>query len=196
MRFVHIVVATIGCRKIETAMGWIEKLLACRSAAEWYEEKCNNHTMRVYYDIDKAFPIYIRGWQGKVRLDLDANIAAEYSTLIQRVAEDLDRESARINLAFRAAYLLFQGSPCKNEDDFRHTLQVVVGSHEDSLALRGAIVNLVRLARTGLEPEAFFESSEMREVERLSGDPLPELASYRIARARAEMGKSIRETKK
>ena len=179
-------------------MGWIEILLGRRADAEWREETCKDgSTKRVYYDIDKAFPIHIAGWQGEVRLDLDASIAAEYSTLIQHVAEHLGQENARINLAFRGAYLLYQGDPCNNEDEFRDTLRFVRDGHEHYGALRGAIDNLVELARTGPDRDEFFESSEMKAVERLSGNaPLSELTSYRISEARAQMAKSIGETKK
>ena len=110
-------------------MRWITNWRRRRAEAEWYDVRCSDGTVkRVYYDIDKAIPFFAKEWRRTMRLDLEGQVEAEYSTLVRHVLEQLHQEYHGLVLALRGAYLLYQGDPCNNEPDFKRALREIIAS--------------------------------------------------------------------
>lgn len=90
-----------------------------------YVIKCPDGTTRIIYkNVDKAFPLCIPGWQGKMGATIEAvkgepaNLNAEYQTQIQGLLYSLDELNQSLMMTFRAAYVSYQSNPCQNTASF------------------------------------------------------------------------------
>src|SRR5687768_16666040 len=75
-------------------------------------------TKRVYRDVDTAFPLYIKGWEGNMSADASAvgtgsgAVKGAYATKIQGLLFGLDELTQTVMINFRNVYMVYESDPC------------------------------------------------------------------------------------
>ena len=94
-----------------------------------YKHKCPDETIKIVYkNIDDAFPLFIPGWEGKVKNNVKAiesisvSMDADYATKIQGLLYDLNEFNQSLVMNFRTIYAYFQSDPCSNNNFFQRQI--------------------------------------------------------------------------
>ena len=98
-----------------------------------YRHKCPDGTIKtVYKNVDRAFPLYIPGWQGNVAADVKAQeigtgeLKAEYASKIQGLLFGLDELNQSQMMHFRGAYVAYSADPCGNSDLLKRQVETIL----------------------------------------------------------------------
>jgi hypothetical protein len=155
---------------------------------------CPDGTTRIVYkDIDKAFPLCIPGWQGKIGATLDAvkgapvQLTADYQTKIQGLLYSLDELNQSLMMTFRAVYIAYQSNPCKNSDFLNRQIEKMIQEHNRLTSLRVQIRGLITLAEINSNHPELVVPVFQSIVNQLGGQSVSVAASMEIQEARKEM---------
>jgi hypothetical protein len=158
--------------------------------------KCPDGTTRIIYkNIDKAFPLHIPGWDGKINASIEAikgspaNLAAEYQSKIQGLLFSLDELNQNLMLEFRTVYISFQSNPCKNSDSFERQVEKMIHEQTRLTQLRIQIRGLTELAEMHPDNREQIIHIFKNIVHQIGGKEIAEAASEEISEAREEMKK-------
>jgi hypothetical protein len=123
-----------------------------------YEVRCPDGTARIlHHDIDKAFPLVVRGSDTHMKTELNAlkkasaKLDVENKSKIHALLYDFSDFNESLMVEFRSAYLVFQSNPCANADFFSSQVQTMIA---EQARLKGiklkirAYIELVKLNPT------------------------------------------------
>ncbi|BCG69727.1 hypothetical protein MesoLj113a_08850 [Mesorhizobium sp. 113-1-2] len=121
-----------------------------------YKVKCPDGTTKIVHrDIDQAFPLSIKGWEGSVTAKLkaqgnvDGDISGAYKTKIESLLIAFDEYNSNIMLDFRAAYVVFQADPCSNGEYLPRSVERISSARAKQIDLTTKINALIEIAKSG-----------------------------------------------
>jgi hypothetical protein len=159
-----------------------------------YTIKCpDGSTRTVYKNIDKAFPLYIPGWNGKFNANIEAlkgapvNLNADYQSKIQGLLYSLDDLNQNLMISFRAVYVSFQSNPCKNSDSFDRQIETMIQEHGRLTRLKIQIRGLIELAEMNPNNQSQFLPVFNNIVHQIGGQNIQTVATIEINDARTEI---------
>ena len=159
--------------------------------AKTYDVTCPDGSVKtVYRNIDKAFPLYIQGWQadlaGNVKLPEIANaeLRAKYESPIQGLLYGLDELNHGLMITFRAAYMAYKTDACHMADFFARQVEKLLEEQARLRSFRVQIDGLIALAKTCPERSEKFLDIFTDLVQRMGSSGLPDASVFQIASAR------------
>jgi len=108
-----------------------------------YVVKCPDRSERtVYKNVDDAFPLYIKGWKGKIKNSAGASAdslgiggvtvesGGAYSTEIHGMLFYMTEMNQNVMINFRTIYMAFVSDPCGSGDFFRRQVENIISEHQ------------------------------------------------------------------
>lgn len=96
-----------------------------------YDVPCADGSRKtVFKKADKAFPLWVNGYEGSLAAKLDgeliksASVDADLKRKVEGLLYQLDELNRSMMASFRAAYVVFQADPCANADFLRTEIDI------------------------------------------------------------------------
>lgn len=155
-----------------------------------YKYKCPDGTTKIVYrNIDDAFPLFIPGWEGKVKNNVKAiesisvSMDADYATKIQGLLYDLNEFNQSLVMNFRTIYAYFQSDPCSNNNFFQRQIEKIVDEQHKLTNLNVQIQGLIHLVELNPNNPEQFLQIYCQIIDQIGGKS-PEVTSLEIAENR------------
>jgi hypothetical protein len=160
-----------------------------------YRVKCPDGSHKwVHRNVDDAFPLYIKGYQGDVNAELtglsevSASAGATYATKIQGLLFGLDELNQGLMIHFRGVYLVYMSDPCGNAPFLQREVQKLLGEQQRLVRLRIQIRALIELARNHPEDTNSIVDHFQKIAGSMGGPALAEASRAEITEARKIAG--------
>lgn len=165
-----------------------------------YQVKCNDGTVKtVYRNVDNAFPLCLPGWKGdlsargKILDKVNAELKAEYATIIHGLLYALDELNQGLMMQFRAAYVVYKNDPCQHSSFFERQVEKLLDQQGRLISSKVQIDGLTQIAKLMPEHSEEFWKTLANVIDRMGALPLPQLSSKGIAEARRLSRKMAKE---
>ena len=156
-----------------------------------YSVRCPDGTQKtVYRNVDDAFPLYIKGWQGDLSATAsglaaaDGEIKGAYSSKIQGLLFGLDELTQTVMINFRSVYMVFISDPCSNSFFLQREVEKLVAEQQRLSRLRIQVRALLELARNQPSDTVSILSLFKELAGSIGGPVLAEAVQLEITEAR------------
>jgi hypothetical protein len=119
-----------------------------------YSVRCPDRTVKeVYRDVDAAFPLYIKGWEGNmsasgsVVTSGSAELKGAYASKIQGLLFGLDELTQTVMINFRSVYMVYKSDPCTQAGFMAREVEKLVAEQQRLSRLRIQVRALLELAK-------------------------------------------------
>jgi hypothetical protein len=119
-----------------------------------YSVRCpDGTTKRVYRDVDAAFPLYIKGWEGSLSAagsafaTGDGELKGVYASKIQGLLFGLDELTQTVMINFRSVYMVYASDPCSQSGFLAREVEKLVAEQQRLSRLRIQVRALLELAK-------------------------------------------------